>query len=205
MKRFLLLAILFFSFSVAGWADAKAYRIDPQKSEVKVHVGKSGVFKFAGHEHLVLAPELQGEIQVDKDHLASSSVKISFASKGLKVEEKGEGEGDAPKVQAAMDGAGVLDIAQFPEISFASESVTGKEGPSGTYELTLSGSLSLHGVQKAVTLPVKVVLGDGVLTATGHATLRQTDFKMTPVSVAGVVKVKDEVAIEFTIVAQPAP
>ena len=203
MTRFLLVVVL--SSSAAAWAEGKTYRIDPQKSEVRVHVGKSGMFSFAGHEHQVLAPEFEGEIQVDQEHLSASSVKVAFVAKGLKVEEKGEGEGDAPKVQAAMDGPGVLDIAQFPEIRFSSESVSGKEGPSGTYDLSLSGTLSLHGIQKAVSLPVKVVLAEGVLTASGHASLRQTSFKMSPVSVAGVVKVKDEVGIDFVIVARPAP
>jgi hypothetical protein len=35
-------------------------------------------------------------------------------------------------------------------------------------------------------------------------TVRQTDYGIEPVSVAGVVKVKNELAIEYTIVATPA-
>jgi hypothetical protein len=40
------------------------------------------------------------------------------------------------------------------------------------------------------------------LKASGRATLRHTDFGMTPVSVAGVVKVKNELTLEFDITAR---
>jgi hypothetical protein len=40
------------------------------------------------------------------------------------------------------------------------------------------------------------------LTATGRFAIRQTDFGIKPISVGGVVKVKDELTIIFTIVAK---
>ena len=39
------------------------------------------------------------------------------------------------------------------------------------------------------------------LTATGKFVIKQTDFGITPISVGGVVKVKNELNITFTIVA----
>jgi hypothetical protein len=40
------------------------------------------------------------------------------------------------------------------------------------------------------------------LTATGKFTIKQTDFGIKPISVGGVVKVKDDLNINFTIVAR---
>jgi hypothetical protein len=39
----------------------------------------------------------------------------------------------------------------------------------------------------------------------GETALRQTDFGLQPVSVAGVVKVKDELGLALTIVARASP
>jgi polyisoprenoid-binding protein YceI len=199
------LLALFLAAAAPGFADGKAYAIDPSQSEVTVHVGKSGMFKFAGHEHQVLAPEFHGRILANPENLAASSVQMTFQSKALKVLEKGEPEGDAAKVQTVMLAPSVLDAVQFPVIEFSSESVSGKETSKGAWDLEIKGSLALHGVKKTLTIPLKVSVSDGGLTASGHYVLRQTDFQMTPVSVAGVVKVKDEVAIDYKIVGRPEP
>jgi hypothetical protein len=51
-------------------------------------------------------------------------------------------------------------------------------------------------------VPVHAVLDGGALTATGRFQVKQTDHGITPVSVAGVVNVKDALDISFTIVAR---
>jgi hypothetical protein len=56
-----------------------------------------------------------------------------------------------------------------------------------------------------MTLPVKVLAGADTLTITGQTAFKQSDYGITPISVAGVVKVKDELAIAFTIVAIARP
>lgn len=58
--------------------------------------------------------------------------------------------------------------------------------------------LILHGVSKPVALSVNRD-GDAYF---GHATIKQTDFGIKPISVGGgvVVKVKNEVEIDFQIV-----
>jgi polyisoprenoid-binding protein YceI len=58
------------------------------------------------------------------------------------------------------------------------------------------GKLTLHGRERPVSFEV-VLKGDHYR---GSAPLKQTDFGMKPVTVAGgTVKVKDEVKIEFEI------
>jgi polyisoprenoid-binding protein YceI len=183
------------------FAGGKSYVIDPGKSEVTVEVGKSGLLKFTGHEHRVLARAFSGRIQADPESLPSSSVQISFDATALKVDEKGEPEGDASKVEARMLGTDVLDASRFPKIEFQSRTVAGSARPDGTYELTVSGEISLHGASKPLSIPVKVTIAGDSLTVVGHLSLRQTDFGITPVSVAGVVKVRNEVGIDFKIAA----
>ena len=203
MKR----AVFCLALTVAGAAAPAAevtYDVDATRSSVVVHVGRSGLFSFAGHTHTVAAPALQGRVVAVEDDLARSAVRLSFEAVRLTVLERGEPAGDAPKVQEAMLGPKVLDAARFPAITFESSAVAGTRSGPGAYQLTVKGSLTLHGTTRTVTLPLAVEVGADGLQATGKMTVRQTDYGIDPVSVAGVVKVKNELAIEYTIVATPA-
>lgn len=180
---------------------AGTYAVDPARCSVAIHVGRSGLFKFAGHAHEVVAGHCDGEVVAVPEDLGRSSVRLSFDAASLRVSEKGEPEGDAQKVQAAMLGPKLLDAARFPDISFASSAVSGRLVSAGVYELMITGDLRLHGVTRRIELPLRVELQADRLTAGGHLSLKQTAFGLTPISVAGVVKVKDEVGIDFEIAA----
>lgn len=182
-------------------AAPRTYVIDAAASAVRIHVGKSGVFGFAGHTHDVLAERLEGRVEADTEDLACSSVELSFEASGLKVSAEGEPAGDAAKVQDAMSGPKVLDVARFPAIRFRSQRVAGRRVAEGVYELQVTGELSLHGVVRTVTVPVRVELAGNTLAASGRTTLGQRAFGIEPVSAGGgTVKVKDELGIEFKLV-----
>jgi polyisoprenoid-binding protein YceI len=185
-------------------AGPPAWTIDGARSSVAIHVGKSGLMSFAGHEHDVRATQVEGAVSAVAEDLAQSHVTLSLDARALKVEEKGEPAGDAAKVQAAMLSDKVLDVARFPTITFTSTRVTGRSSATGRYDLEVTGNLVLHGVTRSVVLPLRVDVAADTLTATGRMEIRQTDYGITPVSVAGVVKVKNAVAIDYTLVATPA-
>jgi polyisoprenoid-binding protein YceI len=166
-------------------------------------VGKSGAFSFAGHTHEVVAPALSGEVTADPADLAASRVALTFEAAALKVLPEGEPEGDAPKVEEVMRGPKLLDSVRFPAISFKSQRVGGRDAGGGTYDLELTGEIALHGVTRPITLPVHVEVSGDTLTASGKAVLRHDQFGMQPVSAAGgSVKVKNEIAVEYRIVAR---
>jgi len=189
------------SATVVGAAGA-TYPVVESKSAVRIHVGKSGAFSFAGHKHEVLAP-VSGTVTADPANLEASSVDLTFASGRLHVIPEGEPSGDAPKVEEVMHGPQVLDAARFPEIHFRSKKVTGRALSAGGYELTLVGELSLHGMTQEITLPVKVTLDGRSLTASGKTVLRHDQFGMKPVSAGGgTVKVDNEIRVDFDVVAE---
>ncbi len=178
--------------------------VDAGKSSVVVHVGKEGVFSFAGHEHTVRAPRLQGKVLAAPDDLSRCVVTLSFETAALRVLEKGEPEGDAAKVQEAMLGPQVLDASRFPRVDFQSKTVTRRSTAEGAYDLEIAGDLTLHGVTRNVAFPLRVEVRGDALEASGRLALRQTEYGIRPISVGGVVKVKDVLAIEFSIVATRA-
>jgi polyisoprenoid-binding protein YceI len=201
--RFPIVLVLALGPALPAPAASRAYTVDAGASAVQVHVGKSGVFGFAGHTHEVAAGRLEGTIEADPDDLARSSVTLTFAAAALKVVADGEPEGDAPKVQEVLSGPKVLDAARFPAISFRSKEVAGRRVSEGVYELQVAGELTLHGVVRPVTVPVRVEVAEAALTATGRTSVAQRAFGIEPVSAGGgTVKVKNEVGIDFKIVAR---
>ena len=191
--------------AVPAGAAEKVYAVDPAASVMSITVGKAGLFKFAGHTHHVVAPVAEGRVVADADDVAASSVTLVFRSSDLQVTGKGEPAGDVPKVQDAMLGPKVLDAGRFPTIAFRSTAVSGRLAGTGAWDVEVRGDLTLHGVTRPVVLPLRVERAGDALVANGATTLKQRDYGIEPVSVAGVVKAKDELRLEFRITARPAP
>jgi polyisoprenoid-binding protein YceI len=188
---------------VAG-ADAERYAIDADASRVTIHVGKSGLFGFAGHEHEVVAPIAHGALTADPDHIGAASVEVTVEAAALSVTGAGEPPGDVADVQRTMLGPQCLDVARFPRIRFASTAVTGLGHQPDGHRIVVRGNLTLHGVTRAITLPAQIDFKDGMIQASGAVTIKQTDFGIQPISKAGVVKVKDELDLRWRITGRRA-
>ena len=172
------------------FAAAGQHTIDGPRSTITIHVFKSGLFRAFADNHLIQAPVAEGSI----DDSAVPHVDLVIEAQRLHVLDPSLSPKDREQVQARMLGAEVLDTARFPQIRFHSTAVEQLEGN----HWLVHGTLNLHGQTRPVT--VKVTRENGRYV--GWTTLRQTDFAITPVSVAGgTVKVKDDISIEFDIVA----
>ena len=110
---------------------------------------------------------------------------------------QGEPADDVPKVQAAMVGADCLDAGRFPTIRFVSTGVA-RAAVAGAERRRPRAARPADAARRdpaadAARPPRRSRAT--TLEATGRTTLRQTDFGITPISKAGVVKVKDEMTI----------
>lgn len=192
--------------ALGGAAQEKtAYSIASAQSKLEIHVYKEGMFKAFGHDHLIAATEISGEAQLDAQKIEDSTVRLQIATKSLTVVDPGESEKDRRDVQATMEGEKVLDVAKFPEITFTSSGISGAKKNAEGWELTISGKLKLHGVEKTVSFPLRVQTESAQLRGEGEISILQTDYGITPVKVGGgAVKVKDKLKITFTIVARKA-
>jgi polyisoprenoid-binding protein YceI len=181
----------------------RSFVIDPAESSAVVAVGKTGLFSFAaGHTHEVTSP-IKGTIELDTTDPTQSTIHMEIDAAALQVSSKNEPPDDVPQVQKAMLSDKVLDVEHYPTIVFQSAHVTVTKGADQTWELTVSGDFSLHGTTKSLTFPASAELRTDRLTAHGQFQIKQSDYGIKPVSVAGVVKVKDELAISYTVVAHP--
>jgi polyisoprenoid-binding protein YceI len=185
-------------------AEPRAFAIDPAASQVVVRVGKTGLLQFAGHEHEVILPVSKGTAVIDAAQIDRSSIELTFDAAGARVTGRGEPAKDVPKVQATMVGPECLDTGRFPTIRFVSESVSAKAGSSAGQDVTIRGTLTLHGVSRETTVSAHVVIDPRSVTASGTFAVKQSDFGIKPVTVAGVVKVDDQLAVAWRLVGRAA-
>jgi polyisoprenoid-binding protein YceI len=170
--------------------NAQQHNVDKQKSTLTIHVGKAGAFSALGHEHQVSAPIHSGTA----DTGPHPTVEIHVDARELRVIDKDESEKDRAEVQKTMLGPEVLDSEQHQEIVYKS---SGAES-TGQGKWTLRGNLTLRGQTRPVTLTV--TFKDRQYT--GEATMKLTDFGITPPGKAG-IRAKDELRIEFEVKLAP--
>ena len=172
----------------AATAFAQKRAIDTDKSTVTVRVYKAGVFSALGHNHEISAPVARGTT----DNTAHQ-VELYVKTSALQVRDPGTSDKDRAEIQSTMLGPEVLDAAGQPEIAFRSINAE----PAGAGAWKVNGNLTLRGQTHPVSVDVREEGGHFV----GNASLKQTDFGIKPIKVAGgSIRVKDEVRIEFNIV-----
>ena len=191
IKRILKLP-LFLAVTVAS-VSAQEKTIDIRYSTITIHVGKAGLFSATGHEHWVNAPVSAGVFN-DSDPL-HVEFKVDARKMEVKPDPKIAADTQA-QIQKDMQEM-TLESSRYPEITFRSSRVEKQAEMNWKVE----GMLTLHGVTKPVALSVSRN-GNAYV---GHATIKQTDFRIKPISVGGgVIKVKNEVEIDFQIVQRQA-
>lgn len=186
MRHFITVGLL---VAVVGVGIACAQTpIDVEHSKIRIHVGKAGLFSAAGHEHWVDAPIAGGSLQENPPQI---SFRVESAKMRVEEDESLSADKQA-EVQRTMQ-TQVLESDKYPEVSFRSTSIQ----ETGTNRWDAHGDLTLHGQTRPVTATVEKQQGSYV----GRCQLKQTDFGIHPVRVAGgTVKVKDQLDIEFSIV-----
>jgi len=161
--------------------------IDVRASKLTVRVFKSGLFSPLAHNHEIQAPLAEGAVDT-----SLLSVDLRIESQAMRVLDPKVSDDERSKVQRAMAGPGVLDVTRFPAIRFHSTAIQ----PSGPGSWHIEGTLELHGESRPIRFEVT---REGGLYR-GRATLRQTEFGIKPIRIAGgTVKVKNEVGVEFEI------
>jgi polyisoprenoid-binding protein YceI len=177
--------------TIAATCAAQDRPIDAQRSTLTMHVGKAGLLSAAGHEHWVNAPIASGTF-------SESTPRVEFTVESAKMRVKPDekiSDKDQAQIQKDMEEM-TLDVAHYPEIKFQSSHVE----KTGDGQWRVDGTLSLHGASKPLTISVTRV-GEAY---TGKTTLKQTDFGIKPISIAGgAIKIKNEIDVQFMIFARP--
>ena len=168
---------------------AQRHQIDVEHSTITIYAFRSGLFGALADNHQIQATLTKGFV----DDSAMARVDLVVDTERLQVLDPNLSPKSREVVQTRMLGPDVLDATRFPQIRFHSTAVQRLAAD----RWLVRGDLDLHGQTRQVE--VDVVREDGRYA--GRVSLRQSDFAIAPISVAGgTIKVKDELSIEFDIV-----
>jgi polyisoprenoid-binding protein YceI len=169
-------------------AQTSTWNIDPAHSSINFTVRHMGVSNVHGSINNV-----KGTVIYDDQDITKSSVQATadIATVNTNVEKRDQD----------LKSSKYFDVAQFPQLSFKSTSLSKSDG-----KLTLTGELTLHGVTKTVTLdldgPAPPQTDKSGKTRSGFSAsgvLKRTDFGVgagTPSVVVG-EEVKYSIDVEI--------
>lgn len=180
------------------------YRIDPGASRFTVRAFAGGMLSGMGHNPTFLARDIGGQVTFDPARPDAATLRFRVGAASLALADS-VSDKDRREIER-ITSQDVLEGAVYPEILFEASRIALTGGPGGPLQATLDGVLTLHGVSRPQQVAARVYPTGDTLRAQGEGSLRLTDFRIEPVSVAGgMLKVKDEVKLAFDIVARAIP
>lgn len=198
------MTIVLLVLAAPALAAPDAYTLDPEASALYVQVFRDARTIGAGlaHDHVVAATGWTGEVRWDPADPAACEVRIVVPVSGLRADEDaararvGEApidEGQRARIAESMRGPSQLDAAAFPTITYTA---TRCEPVGDTVRVT--GDLTIHGVTRTVTTPMRVKADGTTFAASGTFTAKATDFGFAPYSaLLGALRNVDEMT--FTV------
>ena len=188
---------------------ATHYTIQSRLSDIRFLVYRAGPLAVFGHNHVIRANGVHGDVYLNHDFTLSGFA-FSLPVVQLQVDEPAdraaEGADFAAQPSAAaiagtlhnVLGPAVLDAARYPDIRVRSVRISGSPQAA---EMTVR--ITLHGVERDVSVPVVLRKSGKLVSATGRFDIRQSDFGITPFSIlGGGLRVADVVKVHFKIVAE---
>lgn len=167
---------------------------DETSAECLVLTYKEGLLSAMGHDLMLRVT--RWTLDVDeatpavKARFEAGSIQVVSAVAGGVPKDGLLGEADKHKIEGTIRDE-VLDARRFPEILFASTTVT-RQGN----VVRVTGDLTLHGRTRAVTLSARVE-GDRTLAEVG---LHQPDYGIKPyAAMLGALKIKPDVTIRIIV------
>jgi hypothetical protein len=184
------------------------FRIDTERSRLRVLVYRSGPLARLGHDHVMLAHGLAGWIARPEKPIEASFY-LQIPVDGFVVDDPQARAEAGPDFAEPVDddakagtrhnmlSAAVLDAALHPLIEIRGNDFAGAEPDlRATVHVRLAG----HDSTEVVTFRLR--RSPGGLTASAEFPLRQTDLGLTPFSVMmGALRVEDQMLVTLSLVA----
>ncbi len=192
-------------------AGTQALQVDPAQTVVTVIVRRAGPMARLGHDHVITSAEEAGTVWLGSTPADSAfELTLPVARFDVDVPEARAASGPefaAPVPEDARQGTRrnmlrteVLDGEHFPSIVLRSTAASGV-WPQPVVRVVVT----LKGVEREQEIPVIVERTATGVIARGELRLNQTEFGMTPFSVAGgAIQVADTLEIRFEIAASTA-
>jgi len=175
--------------------------IDTKRSRFTVQAFATGILSAMGHNPTIGIRGFSGEVVFDPDAMDANELRLIIQSASLEVQDD-ISERERREMDKMMKGD-VLEVSKFPEIKFEASHIPVTRLGDALFAATVIGNLSFHGVTRSQFVPVRITSLGEMIRASGEFALKQSDYTIKPVSVAGgALKLKDELRFSFEMVAQ---
>ncbi len=115
--------------------------------------------------HDIVFDRWEGVMELDGEELTGLEITVQMDSLRANVE----------KLTGHLKSADFFDVATWPTARFVSSQITPEPGPEGTTH-RVSGTLSMHGVDKAISFPARITGADGGVEASTEFVIDRKDF-----------------------------
>jgi len=203
MAKGALVAVLGVSGGLQQAAQAAVtYKVVPSQSKFTVYSKTLSPVAKLRHTRVQNTSNYTGTVVFSAPN-KPSAVTMSVKADSLKTVVKDDlNTSTAARVDLVTD-RDILEAQKYPNITFKSTAVSVKVNPGGVYTGTLKGNLSLHGVTRAVSVPISGKISPTQITTKGAFTIKQTDYGITLISImGGMLSAADPVTIDFNLVAK---
>lgn len=186
------------------------YVIDAARSQLLIYAYRGGAAARLGHNHVLRAEQIEGYVHVPATAPAGArfDLRVQLAQLAIDEPQLRAATGDAfAGERSAADIAGTrhnmlgpdgLEAARFPDVRVRSTQVSG-DWPA----LVADIEVTLHGVTRTLTMPLRVRRNGADLAISGSLVLHQSDFGVQPYSaLLGLLAVQDPVTIAFELLAR---
>jgi polyisoprenoid-binding protein YceI len=177
------------------------YLADTRVSQFTVQVFAGGLLSAFGHSPTIAIRDFAGEAQVDPEHVAHSSLRITIKAQSLAVRDD-VSDKDRREIERVMQEE-ILESSTYPEIVYECSNIAATQSGEGQYSATLDGNLTMHGITRSQGVTARVAVIRDSLRAFGNFSILQSDYELRLVTIAGgALKVKDELKFSFNILAR---
>ena len=172
----------------------KVYRISQAKSEVQFSIGE--ILNGAPFTAVGKTSEVGGDVSVSK-----TAIKVGTISVNAKTFKTDSSRRDGAIVRFILKSDKpeneLITFKPAQPIALSAPLTEGRE-----VGATVSGDLTISGVTKSLTIPVKIKTQAGALSVTGNASVKRSDFDLKIPELSFIASVDDEVRISISAIAE---
>lgn len=175
--------------------------IDSGASRFTVKAFAAGMTSGLGHNPTISIREFSGQVEFQAGSLDGAALNVTVRANSLRVED--EMRDDDRRTLERIMNEEVLATSKHPEVSYKSGDITTMKISEGVYKAEIRGKLTLNGVTRRQNVTAQVSVGPYNLRANGNFEMRQSEFDIRRVNVAGgSLTLRDELKFAFFVVAK---
>jgi polyisoprenoid-binding protein YceI len=186
----------------SGGRPVNNYAVDLASSAITLTITQDGLLARIRPTNTIAVKSFGGAVVMPQEDESRGSAQLLIEAKSFECVDKDMGEVERRELHSVLHGK-ILESEKHPQIVFRSAAILDLKREGDNRSFTLQGDLTLHGVTKRVSVPVKLTREANRLRATGEGIVKQSDFGIAPYSAAfGLIKIRDEVKVSFDVAAK---